>query len=201
MFTKEHALYRDRFRESLLNMGDDLAAVIRAQVMIEYYLQMAIEGALVNKDKLKARAWKEHLTFEIRVQLFQAIGATCSEFTLASPRALGKIRNDLAHTLATEVTEEQAVSFIETISPGGRTAMSALREAGDTWREDFRRALWMHIVEVQCDAHILKKRYDGVRPTIAEALTAYPDLEIKEMDGIPLALITDETDAAPAQGN
>ena len=58
-----HAKHRESFTSSLLDRGDDLAAVVRAQVFVEYYLKEAIESALLDKAALGRDVWDYVLNF------------------------------------------------------------------------------------------------------------------------------------------
>jgi hypothetical protein len=180
-WTKEHGRHREQLQKALF-ADDDLGAVVRAQVVVEYYLQGAIEAALYNKDAIRSRAWKDDLTFTVRVQLFQALGAKADANKVKALRKLSEIRNKLAHNIASEVAEQDAKDFIGALTEHQRDAIVKQRQPRDTWKNDFRAALFFHVVDVQIETAVLRNRYDTLRPAIAKGLKELPFADISELE-------------------
>lgn len=176
---EEHNRHREQLQKALF-ADDDLGAVVRAQVVVEYYLQGAIKSALYDKEAIKSRTWKDDFTFNVRVQLFQALGAKVDANKLKTLRKLSEIRNRLAHSIASEVTEQDVRDFIGALTEHQRGAIVRQRQPGDTWKNDFRAALFFHVVDIQIETAILRNRYDTLRPVITKGLREPASADLSE---------------------
>lgn len=105
---------QDLFRE------DDLGAVVRVHIQIEYQLNEFIRKAL----KYPKRIEKSHFDFSQSVDLALALGL---REDLGSPlKAMGTLRNRFAHKLETRLDQSSVTNLYETLSPPDKETVQQL---------------------------------------------------------------------------
>jgi hypothetical protein len=198
-WAKGHAKHRESFTSSLLDRGDDLAAVVRAQVFVEYYLREAIESALIDKAALGRSVWNSALTFDVRLKLFRAVGGELTDALAWRIKRLGEIRNQLAHTLGASVAQEAAVEFMSHLNAAQKAGLSAMEWPRDGWRREFRIALWVHVIDVRFACAVLKTRYEALRPELDKVRTLPITLQAESLGRMPFGLFAPDYDSSDEQ--
>jgi len=189
-----HAKHRESFTSSLLDRGDDLAAVVRAQVFVEYYLKEAIESALLDKAALGRDVWDYVLNFEVRLKLFRAVGGEVTNDLAWRMKRLAVLRNRLAHTLGASVAEQEAVEFMSRLNNAQKAGLSAMEWPKDGWQRDFRIALWLHVVDVRFACAVLKVRCEKLRPDLERLRTMPITIQADSLVRMPFGLFAHDTD-------
>jgi hypothetical protein len=190
-----HAEHREAFTQSLLDRGDDLGAVVRAQVFVEYYLQAGIESALKDPTALGSRAWSDYLGFEPRLRIFRALGGELSDDLCKRMRKLAETRNRLAHNIGASLPEQDARAFMSLMNATQNLVLTGMSQETN-WQRAFRIALWIHVVDVRFASLVLKRRYDHLRPMIAEQFQTYQVILNAESlaAGMPFGLFAGDDD-------
>ena len=100
----------EAFFESL-SVEDDLGMVVRAHIHVEAMLLEMIDLLVPNPEPLK----KMELEFHQRVTLAVALGKL-DEKEAPALRALGKLRNDFAHRLDTQLSKDRVNNLYNALS-------------------------------------------------------------------------------------
>jgi hypothetical protein len=99
---------------------DELGIVVRAHIYIEAKLLELLEVLVTNSRHLQ----RMNLEFEQRVHLAVALGL--SEEHAPALLSLGKLRNDFAHQLDTQLSEQHANNLYEALSPSDKTTLQLI---------------------------------------------------------------------------
>jgi hypothetical protein len=99
---------------------DELGIVVRAHICIEAKLLELLEVLVTNSRHLE----RMNLEFEQRVHLAVALGL--SEEHAPALLSLGKLRNDFAHQLDTQLSEQHANNLYEALSPSDKTTLQLI---------------------------------------------------------------------------
>lgn len=103
-----------------LNSEDELGVVIRSHIHVEQYLNKLIEKLNVSAKYLE----KMELTYFQTVQL--AIGLGLDPRFESALYKLGKLRNDFAHNIRGDLTENDAKSLYQCFSGSEKNTLQSL---------------------------------------------------------------------------
>ncbi len=118
-----------------LRNEDDLGAVIRGAIFIEDGLRTAIEARLANPDAIE-NLWQSSLTYDRRIDWALALGTRLSPELVQALRFFGRMRNKLAHHLATALTEPEVNDLVGRLPEAAREwVLDCVRqESSAGWR-------------------------------------------------------------------
>lgn len=174
LWTEAHNRHKERFEQSLLYEEDDLGAVVRAQVFVEYYLRRCIEAACRDKSRLTQGVTWNRVHFETRLELAMALGLELDVKTLDALGFLAKLRNRLAHRVGEDLEEAQGRGLLGRLSQRMQADLVKLRQPEDDWHWDFRTALFLLVQRVRIETAMHKARWDQAKALVKDSWELKP---------------------------
>lgn len=142
-----------------LSAEDEIGLIVRAHLYVEVGLNRLIESVLVNRNALKVA----DLKFSLKLRLARALGAI-EENDQRACMVLNKLRNDFAHDLQSELTEQNESDLFKALGAD----MQEKVESACTPEQ------WKHFLpRLRLDLVTLITRIDFLR--LKHQLTAKPD--------------------------
>ena len=108
-----------------MNAGDHLAMIIRTHLYVEFILNRRIEALLVNKRHLSVGSLK----FSMKLNMAVAFGIVPDE-DFPALNKLNGFRNDFAHDLNKQLTEQDERDFYNCLSIRQRRIIDGVRTPG-----------------------------------------------------------------------